>query len=330
MRVWVTHSTRGERCGIAQYGEQLDRSLRKLGVEILLRSYDSLPLRKEVAEGDVLLFHFEPSLVTNQDAFVQCMRDARALGAKVALCCHWYRHDDTTRYDSLVNRYVLHRTYPDAGSQSVVIPLGAPLYELPPEERSALRARLGLPADKIVLTTVGFLSEWKRMPDVVERLADVLPSEMVIRVQSPPQFSAVGKAHYQQDVAMRRAAEKWPGRVILSLDFLPERDLTDLVHASDLGFLYHPIDTGSVSAATKQFVSGRTPVVVTGSTHAVDVVRGVRRVGSFEVDVFAKEVVRIAADAGLLEKLRKGIALEYERINMDVVAKKYVEEFQKL
>ena len=328
MKIRSVHSTRGERCGIHQYGAQLDRSFQKLGVEVSTASYDLLP--KDVQAGEIVLFHYEPSLVTSPLPFQECMQRVRQMGGKVVFCCHWYKHSETTKYDSFVDKYVLHRTYPDAGSLSVVIPLGAPLYDPPAEGRSALRSRFGLPEDKFVLTTVGFLAEWKRMPEVVERLADVLPGSMLVRVQAPLPYLAAGKAYYQQDIALKKAAEKWPGRVISSTDFLSEKDLTDLVHASDLGFVFHPQDTGSVSAATKQFVSARVPVVVTGSTHASDVVRGVRRVGSFEIDAFVREVVRIAADVELMGKLRKGIALEYDRINMDVVAARYVEELGKL
>jgi hypothetical protein len=328
MRIRSVHSMRGERCGIHQYGAQLDRSFQKLGIDVSTSTYDLLP--KDVQSGEVVLFHYEPSLITSPLPFQECMKRVRQVGGKIVFCCHWYKHSETTKYDSFVDKYILHRTYPDANSRSVVIPLGAPLYDLPSEDRSSLRGRFGLPVDRFILTTVGFLAEWKKMPDVVERLADVLPDSMLVRVQAPLPYLAAGKAYYQQDIALKKAAEKWPGRVIASTDFLSEKDLTDLVHASDLGFVFHPQDTGSVSAATKQFVSARVPVVVTGSTHAADVVRGVRRVGSFEIDVFAREVVRIASDVGLMEKLRKGIALEYDRINMDVVAKRYVEEFGKL
>lgn len=328
MRVHSVHSTRGERCGIHQYGAQLDKSLQKLGVEITTAHYDLLP--KDVQSGDVVLFHYEPSLITNPLPFQECMTRARQTGGKIVFCCHWYRHSETTKYDSFIDRYILHRIYQDAGSRSVVIPLGAPMYDPPSEDRQAIRSRLGLPNDKFVLTTVGFLSEWKRTPELIERLADVLPGSMLIRVQAPLPFLAAGKAYYQQDVALRKAAEKWPGRVVASTDFLSEKDLLDLVHASDLGFVFHPVDTGSVSAATKQFISARVPVVVTGSSHSADIVRGVRRVGSFEIEPFAREVVKIASDPELMEKLRKGIALEYARINMDVVAKRYVEEFGRL
>jgi glycosyltransferase involved in cell wall biosynthesis len=178
---------------------------------------------------------------------------------------------------------------------------------------------------------VGFLTQWKRTPEVAAAVAEALPPSggMLVHVQAPWPYDPVGARAAGEDAALKAVAAKYP-RLEVSTEFLAEERLLDLIYASDLGFVFHGIDTCSVSAATKAFVSGRCPVVVTGSTHASDMIRGVKRVSGFDPKVFGQEVVKTASDPALRERLREGAAKEYERLNMDAVARRYVEEFAKL
>jgi len=330
MRIVVVHSDH-EKCGVGQYGHQLDRSLVKVpGVEgIVVCNYSTLHA-VDVRADDRVLCHFEPGLVGDAVAFHGQLRAMRQKRAKIVLCCHLFEPWIGAHYASMVDLFVLHRTYYDAPAKSVQIPLGAPVYE-PSGSREALREKFNLPSGKMILTTVGFLTAWKRTPEVVGAVLAVAPPDVCfVRVQTPWPFDAVGASAQREEDALRSVIAPFGGLVQLSTEFMPEGDLLDLVHASDLGFVFHGIDTGSVSAATKQFVSARTPLVVTGSSHSSDIIQGVRRVSGFDPGGFAREVVRVAGDAPMMEKLRKGIVAEYARINMDVVAKRYVEELGRL
>jgi glycosyltransferase involved in cell wall biosynthesis len=329
MRILVCHSV-AERCGIHQYGHALDVSLRKLPVEVLSFDYSNLnALTGVVGQRDVVLFHFEPGVIGNQAVFQSALRTVRARGGKVVFCCHMYEDGIGRTYGSMVDRFVLHRTYYGAPPKSAVIPLGCPVYS--PAGRDELRQQWGFPSGVFVLTTVGFLTSWKRTPEVVAAVVDAIsPSGMLVYVQAPWPADSAGALAQREDASMRRTVQGREAQVRFSTDFLPEARLLDLIHASDLGFVFHGIDTGSVSAATKAFISGRCPVVITGSSHSADMIRGVKRVSGFDPRIFGQEVVKIASDAGLLEKLRAGVEAEYQRLNMDAVAKLYVEEFGRL
>jgi glycosyltransferase involved in cell wall biosynthesis len=328
VRIVVCHSAH-ERCGIRQYGQQLDRSLSVLA-EVSACDYPSLEAAvQEAKAGDVFLFHYEPQLPGDWSRFSRCLATLRAMGCKTVFTCHWYTEWVPYEYGQHVDLFVRHRYYEGDtfGRRVVEIPLACPVYE-PKATRAELRAKLGLPAlgEAIVLTTVGFLTSWKRTPEAVETLLAHLPEtpRSFVHVQAPYPFDVASSGAPNDEAMLRHTMERFPGRVRLSTEFLPEGDLLDLVHASDLGFVFHGKDTGSVSAATKQFVSARTPVVVTNSTHASDIIQGARRVGGFDTGEFAREVVRIALDAEERERLREGISKEYQRINMDAVAKRYV------
>jgi hypothetical protein len=160
---------------------------------------------------------------------------------------------------------------------------------------------------------------------VIEAVSQELGQSAFLRIHTAIPFSTTVEPTYEL-IRVRTAIKR--GRH--STDFLAERDLLDLVHASDLGFVFHPIHTGSVSAATKQFVSARCPLVVTSSAHASDIDNGILRVNSFEPSDLAKEVRRVAEDSELRVRLTEGMASEYNRLNMNEVATRYLELFEEL
>jgi len=324
MRVVVCHSSH-ERCGVRQYGAQLDRSLQSL-TEVSAFHFGDLPaLTRALRPGDVVLIHYEPGLI--QGDLKSTLKTIRSNGCKIAFCCHWFGDRTVAEYGALVDRFILHRSYPTSSDKAVEIALGCPVYE--PPNRDVLRNQFGFNG-KIAVTTVGFLTAWKKLPDVAQTLARIIDlPNAVIRVQAPHPFSP-GSGSQGEERRFRQVVANHRGRVVFSTDFLPENDLLNLVHASDLGFVFHGIHTGSVSAATKQFVSARTPVVVTDSSHAADIEQGVLRVPGFNIDHFCREIVRLLRDEGARTKMRADIAAEYERINMGAVAKRYVEELGRL
>jgi hypothetical protein len=338
MRVISVHSPH-ERCGIAEYGRQLDDALRAAGSDVTAMTFAAFQ-EAEVSltiTPDVVLVHFEPSLVP--PGFLNALASAKTHGAKIVLCCHWYAPTAfSTAALRTVDRFIVHRKYDGLKHPKFVeIPLGCPVYE-PKVSRAELRQQFGLPQNDLVITTLGFLSPWKRIPEVLgdllfgSRLCNnhgrPMYSSATFQVLTPLPFNDTSDAQAQ---AVYEVLAKYPNApVIFSTTFRPEQELLDRVYASDLGFLFHGQHTGSVSAATKQFVSARCPVVVTGSSHAADLNDGVVRLDEFNTVKFAHGVLTAASNADYLAQLRHGIAFEYERLNMNAVAHRYIDLFNSL
>lgn len=316
-RVVVLHSPL-ERCGIAEYGRQLDVALIGAGV-----SPESTTLRDEAAVarlggGDVALVHFELAIVPW--GLAAALAAARGRGARVVFVCHYFDEAIAARFDAAVDVFVVHREYVGDCPKLRVLPLGCPVYE-PFESRVYARARLGLPADAVVLSTVGLLSPWKRFPDLARALVAARRDRPRVFLQFlTPAVGPQSAAHAAELAQVLGVPD-----VYFSTEFRPERDLLDRVYASDLGVLYHAQDTGSVSAATKQFVSARTPLVVTGSSHASDLLGGVVRVDGFDPADLAAAAAALASDAGRLQTLRDEAGREYARLNMNEVARRLAE-----
>jgi glycosyltransferase involved in cell wall biosynthesis len=329
--VVVCHSPHA-RCGIREYGRQLDEALSK-SVKIVASTFERPTEIVDSAEqGSIVLVHYEPTFAGH--GFVETLRAIKAKKARVALCCHLFSPQVIAWADhGLVDALVTHRDYGRSarGPHIVQIPLACPVYT-PSIGRAELRARFGFASDAIVLTTLGFLAQWKRLPDLLKSLLSAAASDQnfIFQIQTPWPFAnremAAAEEVRVRDVLSRHAGD----RVRFSTEFIPERDLLDRVHASDLGFVFHGQHTLSVSAATKQFVSARCPLVITDSTHSSDVNGGIVRVSGFDPSRFASEVIHVARDAAMRERLGIEMAGEYARLNMDTVAAQYLELFRSI
>lgn len=326
----VCHSAH-ERCGIAEYGRQLDAALRINGISPISLSY-AAPKQIEsyvgAAPNSTLLVHYEPSLMSRR--FMDVLSQCRSRGARIFLVCHWFSPDLLNgELAAIADKFIVHRDYGVDHPRVVVIPLACPVYEPKIERRELRGALFNVRDDRLILTTVGFLSGWKKIPELLRVLfqhPDWRDFDCVLRVQTPIPFS--GDVDNQEG-QIRNLLETLPAaqreRIQFSTEFLPDESLLDLVHASDLGFLFHAQHTNSSSAAVKQFVSARTPLVTTDSSHTSDVHGGIRRVNTFNPGIFVEELFAMARDRRLREQLRAELEGEYRRLNMNEVARAYAD-----
>lgn len=327
--VIVCHSPH-DRCGVREYGRQLDEALGRHVRVAPFTHQDTDALVNAASPGTLVLVHYEATLVT--PGFAGILHAIKTRRARVVFCCHIYSPQVSLWSEmGLVDAVVLHRPYSDPMPYGAIqIPLGCPAYE-PNVSREELRARLRISPESIALTTVGFLAQWKQLPRTVDAVLSTASQDprFIFQVQTPCPFAgASGEEAEMRSVIARygHAAD----RIRFSTTFLPEHDLLDLVHASDVGFVFHGQHTMSVSAATKQFVSARCPLVITDSTHSSDVHGGSIRTGGFDPGAFAREVARVASDASLRDRLRAEMTQEYARLNMNSVAGQYLELFRSI
>lgn len=334
MNVVVCHSHQ-QRCGVREYGLQLDRSLIALGVSVRPCTYNDLrQATEEMSAGDILLVHYEPNLVAGDfTRMAESLCAARDKGAKIIFCCHWYDHGHLSWYEQhgWVDTFVVHREYASMSGRAAIIPLGCPVYE-PKRTRSQIRQQLEIPEDAVVIAMIGFLVRWKLIPEIVEASlnAMMLHPKLHLYVHAPWPFNtweASVETPRIQDIIGRHVAG---GQAHFSTEFVPEEATLDIAYAADLGLVFHPMNTSSVSAATKQFVSARRPLVVTNSSHAADIHGGVHRVDTFDAGAVARAAVAVATSPERLAALQVEAEHEYERLNMDAVAKRYVELFERL
>lgn len=308
-----------KQCGVREYGDALNAQFVGLGAQVrAVRLRDSAVLGS--ASGDVLL-HVEPSLLP--PAFDKAVREAHERGARIVICFHVFTESLLKRFERNVSAMVVHRSYGIKHPKLRQIPLGCPVYE---SEISVheLRRRYRLPVEATIITTFGFLTAWKKFPETAAAILPLLEPGMFLQLLCSPHFM-----RYEEGERRLKEIVKGSSAVQLRTDFLPTQEIIERLHASDLGFTYHSVNTGSVSAATKQFVSARCPLVVTSSSHASDML-GASHVTEPGVKAFAEHVVSVAKDARKLSALRTASEVEYRRLNMRHVAEEYLKLFAEL
>lgn len=311
-------------CGIAEYSRDLDAELVKLGVKVRQHTLAETNVLRDVQPGTVLLLHVEPSLLGAD--FDNALATALQRGAYVGVCFHYLDEILLRRFASRAHAMVVHRDYGISNPLFHEVPLGCPVYEPPSSAKREIRQRLGIPPDATVVTTLGFLSPWKRLPEVALNLL-AQNAGIFVQMICPSHFSgeSMGEVSKMRDLASVHSANlRW------SPEFIPASEVLDRVAASDLGFVYHPVNTGSCSAATKPFVSARCPVVLTPSNHSSDVREGAYRVPSYDLGEFTRMVVAVARDPRLLIELQAGMQRDYERLNMKRVAEMYLDVYRKI
>lgn len=314
------------RCGVAEYAAQLDGELRALGVKLREHPIRDTSALRNVPPGTPVLVHAEPSLLGAD--FDMALDEAVAMGAYVATCFHYLDRDLLRRFETRSHALVSHRTYDFNHPNMRVIPLGCPVYE-PSASREELRQKYNLPIGEKILTTAGFLSPWKKFPEIVAAFLPHLKEQNLwLQLCCPGHFSGQSSGEIQRINALRTNTNG--ERVIWQSDFVPAAELVERCAASDLGFVFHNTDTGSVSAATKQFVAARCPIVVTSSNHASDLQRGVVRVGNLDIGNFISQVLGLANSPTFLASLRADIEEDYRRLNMREIARQYVQVFSDL
>lgn len=315
-----------EHCGISEYGRALNEAFESLGVEVERHSVRDMTAL--VHAKDNVLVHFEPALAAN--TFYRVLTNVRRRGARTVLCCHYFDEVVAQRLGPGAFKIVVHRDYGVASPILETVPLGCPIYDYDgrANERAlafghlvAKHPELASEDPPLIITTCGFVGEWKRFPETVEALMPLLPENTWLQMLCSPHFIR----NEREEQRLREAAAKHE-RVILSEAFLPEVDLLDRLALSDLGFVYHGQNTHSVSAATKAFIAARCPFVVTDSTHASDVNGAFH--SSRDLKRFAQDVIKASKDFARLREAKSEIQTEYERLNMIEVASRYLDLFE--
>lgn len=322
----IVYTSPHQQCGVREYARELDDQLQSLGVSFSEVPLTDLTALRNAAPGQPFLLHVEPSLLTHD--FDNALSSALQRGAYVAACFHYL--DDTLykRFRHRAHAMVRHRDYGIHDARMHEVPLGCPVYEPPPlSAKQELRARFGLPHDAVVVTTVGFLSPWKQIPETALQLASRLPDNAHVQLICPSHFSGESASETSKLTGIINMHVK---KMTWTSAFIPRSELLDRVACSDLGFVYHPVNTGSCSAATKPFVSARCPVVVTTSNHSSDVREGAFRTPHLDIPQFVETVVGLAQNAHSLHALRAGMQRDYERLNMRRVAEQYLDVFRNI
>jgi glycosyltransferase involved in cell wall biosynthesis len=333
-------------CGIAVYTEDLAEALRRKGVETHIIN-SAVPaqhwgevmgrLRALVQGGaDILHVQYETLISGPWDRLRMMAAEMRGLNPRlrVFVTLHRTGTDTVNGAQSIGDVQIIvsqDHTFHDLPNMHIAT-MGCPVY--PERDRVVERARLNIPERALVLSTFGFLVNWKRTNEVVRHLIPHLQADTNLYLQLLCAYNSFAEPNEGPNIAadIMQAVHHAhvQDRVHLITDFLSREEVNRRLSMADVGFLYAPIHTGSTSAANKDFVSARLPLVLSDSNHHWDIRQGVIRSPGLEVAHFASHVVAVARDQELRARLKNEMKELYNTINWDRSAERHIELYGKV
>lgn len=300
-------STWKTKCGIAVYSLHLRNELRKLGadVEVVDIRMPRKDMLDQCANADVIHLQNEP-LFCRPDVGYELK--ARYPNTPIVTTLHHIDTNTITTGLQFSKRLIILRPLnsgevPNMRDRIDYIDMGTP--DIPLLHKARARAEVSIPQDAVVIATFGFLSGWKAISPVVAGLAQYMqqsPKTWLYLITSHhfmfTQESKIEAETLQTIIDMNKITD----RVVHLTDFLPDDTIHRRLCAADAGFIYCPSNTGSSSAAARQFVAAGLPLVVTESNHFATITKGVVRT-SFGLVPFIEGILKVAQDYDLRHKL---------------------------
>ncbi len=182
---------------------------------------------------------------------------------------------------------------PRSAGRMTVIPMGAQSRDVSAEEKTAIRARFGLPHEALVVASFGFVGPGKLLPEAARAFASVAESD------PSALFLLVGE---EGDGGLTRRSIQATGRTE-RIRFLGRQSPVDfhaLMAVTDLGInLRQPPTNGETSAALLSMLAAGVPTIVTDVATFADypdhVVRKVRW-ESDGIDHLRRAMIELASD----------------------------------
>lgn len=314
-------------CGIAEYTKTLVHNLKELRPEIeievitpeqMMKGYDT--------RASLIHVQYEPNLYDRE----ALARFLEIQTVPVLLTAHYYDSYISGRYLPSLAHVITHNPDLPEHDKHVYMVQGCPVFE--EQDMMAMRKRYCLPDDKVILSEFGFIMPWKQidyffcgyMAPTLKRRPDLYVQMM----HAPyPKFPGLAE-RTQRNIQDAIAEFGIEDQVLCLFKMLSKEEINERLQASDMGYIWGRAESRGSSATTKEFISGRCPVVVPVSPHYADLNKGLVKVPLGGAEEFAQYVERVAFDAEWREHLRREQCENYEAYNYRRVAEKHVEVYQ--
>lgn len=336
MRI-ALYSSKRPRCGISTYTDYLAKAFVSLGHEVQYFRCQA-PFEQNLAEilawkPNVFHFQHEPSIMPPDDVAVSMAKKLRSNGAGVFLTLHTENRQTTASGIKICPNWkaiVVHR--PSLMLDATVIAMPCPVADKK-ADKLALRLKYGLPPSAIILTTTGFLIPWKDHGEVVKHLLPWLRgrTDVMLQVIAAPHFNQDLAPYAQQTTASLAESARQIGRNRLAhISSYPSDDeLLERIQLSDLGYVWCPMHTGSMSAAGALFSSARVPLVATDSTHYLYLGEGTIHAPKSSMPTFVKLIQQTVEDEAGRAKLAAEQEKVYQERNYRATAKQHIDLYER-
>lgn len=322
------------KCGIAVYTKHLHDALQKLGYKVYIYntdiSTDKLIEKIKKNKINVLNIQYEPNLMPTKKELISTINTIRLLGVKVILTIH-YECDDVKDIAKSADKLIYHKSSKFFKFDNKVnfIPMGVPVF-IPSDSKSNLRKKYGFNDTDIILTTAGFMAPWKQLGQTLDRLAALIKSNKNFKIQLLTSFNDNSinecRKEYNKIVSVI-TKHNLKNQAVHITSFLEQQELNERLWISDVGYLWANIDTPGSSAAGKEFIASRLPIITSDSTHYHDLSKGTIKT-SKNLDSFINQIGYVLrSKRQILVKLREELTEMYQKLNYDNLIHAHIKIF---
>ncbi len=337
-KIGYWNSSWNKKCGVAIYTQHLITALKKKNYSTIvydnpIDEYQLLPDKVKKDGIKVLNIQYYPHLVCPLNQLIILIHKINALGIKTIVTFHLETEDSQKIVDAATHA-IFHRplSFVKQDSKKIsFIPLGVPVFDCDLSKKQ-LREKYNFSQNKLILTTFGFLIPWKEYSSVLEILAPYLklnPEYHLQLLTSIPNVSndmiEDGKIEHSkiEEIVKKNKIEN---QVTHKIDFLSQSELSERLALSDLGFSWGSLTINDTSAAAKEFVSARLPLVLTKSPHYHDMNYGTIKVGC-DKNFFVKTIIKTLKDRSKIISLKEEMDFFYKKTNNDFIISEHIEVF---
>jgi hypothetical protein len=306
-----------ERCGIAEYGKNLQNSIQQLKPDIeWLNYYHNNPdISSPVGrfkETDIVVINYEPGLFTWLTA--STIRGWKSYGKKMVLILHTsHEGDNRTEFTNTFDRVIVHEKTQDGFTY---IPMGITDIDFEESNKSGNICDF-IRIDTIRIGTAGFPFNWKGFHPLA-----------IACQRFGFQFRCIMPESRHVDIEPMRKVilEANPSAEIIT-DWLPEREVIQKLHDCHVNVFAYEGGNLGISGAVRLGIAAKRPLVISKCRQFRDLIEDY----SDEVIILEEYSVE-----GIIAAIGKAIGSKRipDRIirdmNWKVVGEKYVQVFKEL
>ncbi len=334
--------TRDKNCGIAIYTEELKVCLEKRGIKTII--YNNSMSDKEIFfdclkrnQIQILNIQYEASHFENIDLLVYSIKKIQSIGIKVIVTFH-IENEHKNRLVDTADYSIVHRrnSQDNYYQQNVIyIPHGVSVCHFS-KEKEELRIKYGFSAEKIILTTFGFLLDSKNIDGILNEIAPFIKSNPRYHLQLLTAKANVDSSFSQGFSIEKQKVEnvilkhKLSEQITWITEFLTKEEIHERLFLSDLGYVWWNVPSiFATSGSAKDFISSRLPVVLNKCNHFDELEIGVIKTQN-DIENFKMTIIETLENKEKLLSLRKDLCTLYDSLNNDRIILDHIDLFEKI
>lgn len=342
LRVCFVCSSLGSKCGIANFTEDLAKSLDDNGAEVFLTN--NIKKFKSIRDfnPDIVNIQFEYSLYPTPE-LNRLFNKLRRAGITSAITLHGWSDWSTEENDVIERKadkiFVLNERFKrrliergNSPEKIEVIPMGFRNFKL--EDRDSVRDKLRIDRDRKVVGLYGFFELWKgfdKGAKAVAILKRAYPDVLLLVKSFSKRYDMAKKAEKDFEKIVKKA-----GIDVMEIGgrdmYLPLDKIASVLHACDvLLYPYQELFTYSSSAAIRDGISSLVPIVASDIAFFGDIPNDcVLKVKTNNPRDMAIVISEVFENKDLREIMIKNQHELLKRHSWDKIGKLYIDAIQKI